>query len=274
MKIKIRFKRNIFSVLKPSSILCTAFFTAIFSSGIFLSTALAGWESDTDTGSYRYQLEDGSFASNQWISSDGSWYYIDEDGLMVSNQSLNINGVCYAFYGDGRLMRNDDITDVKLGYLNYYSSSDTLCTVSSKWANYMLELPANTNVISYLNLTGRKPIYEFLATIPSTGTRPVSVSSCYFQANGPDDDYNESIIRRCADENFTLLSSESVTLGNQETYQKLSFAYDRDGIYGRPLYRDCYIRMIGDFCPVLTFEYETPAAGLVARLVDNLVSYR
>ncbi|RGZ00623.1 hypothetical protein [Clostridium sp. AM58-1XD] len=261
MKIKTRFKSNIFPGLKPSSVMCTAFFTALFSSALFFSTAMAGWESDAETGSRRYQLEDGTFASNQWISSDGSWYYMDEDGCMVSNQSLDINGVCYAFYGDGRLMRNDDITDVELGYLNYYSSTDILCTASSKWANYTLELPGNTNFISYLNLTGRKPIYEFLATIPSTGTLPVSVSSCYFQANEADTDYNDFIIQRCADENFALLSSEPVTLGNEETYQKLSFVYDRDGVYGRPIYRDCYIRKIGDFCPVLTSNMKLRLPG-------------
>lgn len=244
----------------------------------FLSSSLcfpsfAQWKKDEETGSYKYMLEDGSFAKGSWIDENGSRYYMDENGIMAVNQTLNINGTCYGFYGDGRLMKNDDITDVQFGYLNLYNSSDTLCNISSKWAEYSMELPGNANFISYEKLAGQKPIYEYLATVHGNGSRPVSISSCYFQSEKTAAECAQDISSSWEEVNFSFLSLSPVSLGNGKLYQKLSLVYDKDGIYGRPLYRDFYIRKIGTFCHALIFEYESLDADSVSHIAENIRSF-
>lgn len=252
-------------------IIQTLFCSLLLSSTLFSTVSFADWTKDEENGKWQYQLEDGTLASSRWIDWEGGRYYIGADGFMVSNQTLEIDGTCYGFYGDGRVMHTSDITDVQIGYLNLYSSSETRRTVSSRWAYYSMELPGNTSFIDYRSLAGKKPIYEFLATVPSTGNRPLSVSSSYFQMDGSLEDYGSVVSSFESDEEFQFLSSSPVTLGNEKDYQKLSFVYDQDGIYGRPVYRDCYIRKIGDFCHILTFEYESAGAGTVETIVSSLL---
>ncbi|MEY8339485.1 hypothetical protein AALB16_15950 [Lachnospiraceae bacterium 62-35] len=246
----------------------------LFFSAFFPAATQAEWIKEEGSETYRYQLDNGSMAASQWITWEGNRYYIMDDGLMAANRSLSIDGICYAFYSDGRVMHKDDITDVELGYLNLYSTADTLASVSSKWADYSIELPGNTIFLDYRSLAGRKPVYEFLASVPSSGTRPLTVSSCYFQMAGILENSIQEIAGQLEEEGFTVLSSSSVTMGNDVDYKMLTFVYDLDGLYGRPLYRDCYIRKIGDFCHILTFEYESIGKSLAKRLQDCIAPYK
>lgn len=253
-------------------LLQTLFCSVLLASTVFTSVSFAGWIQDGEDGGWHFQQDDGTYAASQWIHWNGETYYIDKDGLMAANQTLMIDGTCYGFYSDGRVMHGYDITDVQIGWLNLYSSEETIRTVSSRWAYYSMELPGNTSFIDYIGLAGKKPVYEFLATVPSSGNHPLTVSSSYFQMEETLDGYAALVSEAEAEEKFQFITSLPVTLGNERTYQKLSFVYDPDGVYGRPVYRDCYLRKIGDFCHILTIEYESEGADM-AKTIEASISY-
>lgn len=85
----------------------------------------AGWQQD-ETG-WKYEKEDGTYASGTWqkvqdvwyyFDGDGymqtgwlqqgeEWYYLDASGAMIENETREIDGVSYTFDSDGRLTASD-----------------------------------------------------------------------------------------------------------------------------------------------------------------------
>lgn len=58
--------------------------TVLAMSAAFSSTALAGTWQPQDNGQWKYQNDDGSFATG-WIEESGKSYYLNADGIMLSN---------------------------------------------------------------------------------------------------------------------------------------------------------------------------------------------
>lgn len=58
--------------------------TVLAMSAAFSSTALAGTWQPQDNGQWKYQNDDGSFATG-WIEESGKNYYLNADGIMLSN---------------------------------------------------------------------------------------------------------------------------------------------------------------------------------------------
>lgn len=59
-------------------------FTTLFMTITLSSIALAGTWQQQESGHWKYQNEDGSFATG-WIDNAGKSYYFDENGIMLSN---------------------------------------------------------------------------------------------------------------------------------------------------------------------------------------------
>lgn len=63
----------------------TKLFIATFAMSMLLSsTALAGTWRAQDNGQWKYQNDDGSFATG-WIEDGGKSYYLDAGGIMLAN---------------------------------------------------------------------------------------------------------------------------------------------------------------------------------------------
>lgn len=107
----------------------TAALTGILVLGTAHLTWAAGWQQD-EIG-WKYEKEDGAYASGTWqkvqdvwyyFNGDGymqtgwlqqgnDWYYLDASGAMLQNETREIDGVSYTFDSDGRLAVSDSGTD-------------------------------------------------------------------------------------------------------------------------------------------------------------------
>lgn len=72
-------------------------------------TALAGQWEQGDQG-WKYQQDDGSYATAQWVQDQGKWYYVDATQMMYTGW-LEDAGAWYYLSGDGSMLINATTPD-------------------------------------------------------------------------------------------------------------------------------------------------------------------
>lgn len=95
-------KRSLYAVLSATAMLTIA--------GAFASFA-SGW--DNSTGSWKYVLTNGDYATNTWKQSGDKWFYLGDDGVMAKNTIFQDDDDYYAVDENGVMITNRWIqTDV------------------------------------------------------------------------------------------------------------------------------------------------------------------
>lgn len=112
-------------------------YVAICTCGIMLMQTVPamadadGWARD-DVGS-RYQKEDASYASNEWVLSEGNWYHVDSNGYMQTGWFQN--GPMMYWLGEDGVMLAD--TRVMIDGKVYIIESDGACYPQSSYQGWI-----------------------------------------------------------------------------------------------------------------------------------------
>lgn len=113
----------------------------------------AGW---VDAGgSWQYQMEDGSMASEGWMELDGNWYYFNKNGIMVTGWHRNRDTrQLYWLNGDGTLAVD---TTLSIDGTTYRADENGVCTELGSYEGWLDD--ENGRWYRYTN--GRYPASEW-----------------------------------------------------------------------------------------------------------------
>lgn len=87
-----------------------------------LTSLAAGWQGQT--AAWRFEKENGTWASNEWIQDHGIWYWIQADGIMATGWHQDQNMIWYYLKENGAMASSEWISDNGKSY--YLEASGAL----------------------------------------------------------------------------------------------------------------------------------------------------